>query len=179
MDLHGFIFNGNYEQAEMKMRLRGVAGLICLVGISIDADSGKGGIPVFAVAAEPQKTDRMTMLELPLRRGFYVSSDTACERASNATLGLFDMRGLNGAREHCAFVSVESVGMDRYRVVEQCTEIGSGDMFRISSMWEILTPQSFRRTNDAGWQSSMRYCEQAMLPELWRGIDLESAIVRD
>ncbi len=69
--------------------------------------------------------------------------------------------------------------MDRYRVVEQCTEIGSGDMFRISSMWEILTPQSFRRTNDAGWQSSMRYCEQAMLPELWRGIDLESAIVRD
>lgn len=115
---------------------------------------------------------------LPLKRGFYVSSDTACDQASNATLGLLHSQGMNGARVECVFEIVEAAGIDRYRIVEHCTEIGSSEQFQVTSVWEILSPTSFRR-EDSGWQSEMRYCEQSLLPEGWREIDLEAAIVRD
>jgi hypothetical protein len=117
-------------------------------------------------------------LDVPLRRGFYVSSDTACGQASNATLLLLHAEGLNGSRADCRFEAMESLGTDRYRIVEECTEIGTNARFRTTAIWEILTPESFRRTEESGWQSEMRYCEQEALPELWREIDLGAAIRR-
>lgn len=115
---------------------------------------------------------------LPLERGFYVASDTACGEASNATLGLLHRQGLNSAREDCSFTEVAALGEDRYRITEQCAEIGTGDTRRYVAEWQILSRQSFRRRLEAGWTSQMRYCDQAALPEAWHDIDLEAAIDR-
>ncbi|MBW7930800.1 MAG: hypothetical protein H3C57_05785 [Gammaproteobacteria bacterium] len=108
-----------------------------------------------------------------------MATDTACGQASNATLALLHVRGLDGARADCSFETVEALSGGRYRVVEQCAEIGTDEVFRTAGVWEILTPESFRRTADSGWQSAMRYCAQASLPEGWREIDLEAAIHRE
>lgn len=117
-------------------------------------------------------------LDVPLRRGFYVSSDTACEQASNATLGLLHARGLNSARNDCVFISVQPAGNRRYRIVERCGEIGSEEAFFTTSLWEILSYESFRRDTETGRTSEMRYCKQGALPVPWQGIDLRSAILR-
>ncbi len=44
--------------------------------------------------------------ELPLKRGFYVASDTPCEQASNATLQLLRRDGVGGARDFCEFKQI-------------------------------------------------------------------------
>jgi len=151
-------------------RLSSLIGIAAIVlgacGRSAAPPAAEDVVQVTGVPAPPQV--------LPLRRGFYVSSDTACEQASNATLGLLHARGLNGSRTDCVFESVESLGKARYRIVEQCAAIGSGERLRMSVIWEILTPESFQRTEESGWQSRMRYCEQQALPEDWREIDLEA-----
>ncbi|MCQ3934796.1 hypothetical protein FBQ88_08265 [Gammaproteobacteria bacterium PRO2] len=147
--------------------LVGIAGMVLgACGQSAAPPAAEGVAQVTGVPASPH--------ELPLRRGFYVSSDTACEQASNATLGLLHARGLNGSRTDCVFESAEMLGKARYRIVEQCTVIGSGERLRTSVIWEVLTPESFQRTEESGWQSRMRYCEQQALPEDWREIDLEA-----
>jgi len=61
--------------------------------------------------------------ELPLTRGFYVASDTACGQASNATLLLVHRDGINGARDAYSFKSIEQTGPTSYRAVAVCNNI--------------------------------------------------------
>lgn len=155
------------------MGSRRLAGVICVAVSALGACDGRVAPPAAQSVVHTTGVPVSTQ-DLPLRRGFYVSGDTACEQASNATLGLLHARGLNGARTECVFESVESMGATRYRIVEQCVVIGSGERLRTSVLWELLTPESFQRTEESGWQSQMRYCEQQALPEGWREIDLEA-----
>jgi hypothetical protein len=67
-----------------------------------------------------------TAAQLPLKRGFYVAIDTACEAASNATLLLVRRGGFNGARDSCEFVAIEQTGPQQYRVTERCVDLQAG-----------------------------------------------------
>lgn len=57
-----------------------------------------------------------TVKWLPLRRGFYVTADTPCNQASNATLQLVTREGINAARTVCRFRTIEKTGATSYRV---------------------------------------------------------------
>lgn len=114
--------------------------------------------------------------DLPLRRGFYVTSDTACGEASNATLALLHREGLNFARADCVFTAVTPLGDARYRVTEQCAEIGTGERYASSTDWQVLAPDSFAVGFGDSSPRTYRWCDQATLPEGWRDIDLAAAI---
>jgi hypothetical protein len=114
--------------------------------------------------------------DLPLRRSFYVTSDTACGEASNATLALLHREGLNFARADCVFTAVTARGDGRYRVADQCTEIGTGERYTGDAEWQVLSAESFALGAGDGSPRRYRYCDQAALPEGWRDIGLAAAI---
>lgn len=144
---------------------------LAVAGFSVRADG-----PLATPAAS---TDRPpSAAELTLRRGFYVASDTTCGEASNATLALLHRKGLNAAREDCVFDEVRQLAKDRYRVTEQCSEIGTGESVRYVVEWQVLSTRSFRRRLENGTVVEMRWCEQSTLPQAWRDIDLDEAIER-
>lgn len=136
-------------------------------------------LPGSKAAATTQPEDRERVAELPLRRGFYVSIDTACGEASNATLALLHATGLNSAREACDFDTVVPLGGAHYRTTEHCAVIGTDDVIAYGADWDLLSDRAFRRTLESGAIVGMRWCEQSSLPEAWRAIDLEAAIGRD
>lgn len=135
---------------------------------------GADAPPPALESAEPAAAGASTTLPLPL--GFYVSSDTPCGEASNATLALLHREGLNGARDVCRFAALEQTGPGTYRATESCTTIGSGEEWSIVVDYEILGPMAFRRTSEEGWVSEFRLCEQASLPEPWRDNDISEFI---
>jgi hypothetical protein len=63
---------------------------------------------------------------LPLKRGFYVASDTPCRKASNATTLLVTRDGINGSRDRCTFRTIEKTGATTYRVTSECSDGGRG-----------------------------------------------------
>lgn len=107
--------------------------------------------------------------ELPLKRGFYVSADTACGQASNATLLLLRRDGLNGARDSCDFASIEQTGPQSFRVVEQCEAAES-------VVWQVPDESSFSTRSESGWERSFRHCEQSSLPDPWRDNDISDIL---
>lgn len=142
------------------------------VGLALAVSSGCAGEgPTQPGAASGSATaDAVTALPLPL--GFYVSSDTPCGEASNATLALLHRDGLNGAREFCRFAALDPTGPSTFRAVESCSSIVSGEEWSVTVDWEILGPASFRRKSAEGWVSEFRFCEQPSLPEPWRDNDI-------
>lgn len=114
------------------------------------------------------------MADLPLQPGFFVASDTPCERASNATLLLKRPGGINGSHDYCDFTSVEQTGPHSYRVSEACGEF-QGDAASVAVQhtdWEIPDERNFHSRGDGGWQRDFRHCEQASLPQPWRDNDI-------
>lgn len=109
--------------------------------------------------------EAMAVAELPLKRGFYVSADTACASASSATLLLLRRDGINGARDSCDFLSIEQTGPQSYRVVERCeaTEIVT---------WLIPDDSSFASRGESGRERNFRHCAQSGLPDPWRDNDI-------
>lgn len=116
-----------------------------------------------APAAAPAKA-AATLKSLPLKRGFYVSSDTPCAQASNATLRLVTREGINWARDVCTFRKIEKTGATSYRVTESC----SGE----PQAYEIPNETSFTVKYDGGSESSARFCAQSSLPDPWRDNDI-------
>lgn len=120
--------------------------------------------------------DAPTVAQLPLQRGYYVASDTPCREASNATLLLLRRDGVGGARDFCEFVRIERVGASSYRVVEKCMDFQGSDAAIGVSFYQIQSETRFTVTNEQGWRSSARYCEQSSLPSLWRDNDISDLI---
>lgn len=114
--------------------------------------------------------------ELPLKRGFYVASDTPCEQASNATLLLLRRDGIGGARDFCEFRQIEAVDAAIYRVTEACADLQGGDAVVSLSTYRVASPTDFTARSEQGWESSARYCEQSSLPEPWRDNDVDDLI---
>lgn len=117
-----------------------------------------------APAAAPEKAvAAATVRTLPLKRGFYVASDTPCAQASNATLRLVTREGINFSRDICTFKKIEKTGATSYRVTESC----SGE----PQTYEIPNDTSFTVKYEGG-SDSARYCAQSSLPDPWRDNDI-------
>jgi hypothetical protein len=116
---------------------------------------------------------------LPLKRGFYVASDTPCGQASNATLQLLRRKAMGAARTLCSFAKVEQIGSTRYRVTATCKDMtdhrdDGADTDIVT--YDIPSETSFiaRRANGADY--SARFCEQKSLPQPWRSNDIRDLI---
>jgi len=115
--------------------------------------------------------------ELPLKRGFYVASDTACGQASNATLLLVHRDGINGSRDACVFRSVEQTGPTSYRAVVVCNNIQGGEAESSTNVYEIPDATRFSYgAEDSDYRSHLRYCEQSSLPDPWRDNDISDLL---
>lgn len=127
-----------------------------------------------APAAEARVVDR-----LPLQPGYYVSTDTPCAKASNASLHVMreDGSGYGGYTTppyFCRFVRIEQTGPSSYRVTETCeSAYGDDEEAPVSvSSYEISSQTSYRAKNGDGWESSSRRCPRRELPALWRESDI-------
>jgi len=115
--------------------------------------------------------------DLPLQRGFYVASDTACGSASTATLLLIRSGGMNGARDACDFRSIEQAGPASYRVVVACATMHGEAQELLTYRFEITdTTQFSYGTEGSDHRSYFRYCEQSSLPDPWRDNDISDLL---
>jgi len=114
---------------------------------------------------------------LPLERGFYVTSDTACSEASNATLLLMRGNGMNGSREACDFTSLEQAGPTSYRAAAVCTQTQGRSAGSQLWVFEIPDRTRFRYGNvGSSHQRYYSYCAQPSLPEPWRDNDISGLL---
>lgn len=120
--------------------------------------------------------DVPALSELPLKRGYYVASDTPCGEASNATLMLLRQDGIGGARDFCGFQLIEQIDTSVYRVVEECVDFQGSDPMVAVSVYQINSDTRFTATSEQGWERSARYCEQSSLPLWWRDEDISDLI---
>lgn len=142
-----------------------------LLGACGQGGKSGAGAAVGATPTENPAGDRVD--ELPLKRGFYVASDTPCEQASNATLMLLRRDGIGGARDSCDFTQIERVGDTTYHVTERCGDLmdpGAGETWVVT--WEIPDDTSFSTVREDGWSTGARHCEQSRLPDPWRDNDI-------
>ncbi|WP_228243636.1 hypothetical protein [Porphyrobacter sp. GA68] len=107
---------------------------------------------------------------LPLRRGYYVASDTPCAQASNATLMLVSREGVSASRSSCELLRITRRGARQFEVRERC----DGEN-RITS-YDIPANDRFTSTSEDGWSNSARFCPQASLPEPWRDNDISDIV---
>jgi hypothetical protein len=152
-------------------RIFTIAALGALLGACGQGENSGAGTLADAAPATAQAVEHAS--ELPLKRGFYVASDTPCEQASNATLLLLRRDGVSGARDSCDFTQIERIGQTTYRVTERCADMmdpGGGETHVVT--WEIPANTNFSAESENGWQRSARHCEQSRLPEPWRDNDI-------
>lgn len=123
--------------------------------------------------AVPAKTQAATIAALPLKRGYYVSSDTPCGQASNATTLLLRRDGIGGARDFCAFRTIEQTGPNSYRVTEACGDLQDSAPPETSVTTYMLKGDgAFTSKSEHGWERSARYCAQSTMPPDWRANDI-------
>ncbi len=135
-----------------------------------------------AEAASSAAPDESTTVEaLPLKRGFYVASDTPCGQASNATLLLVRKDGINGSRDTCTFKKIEKIDATRYRAVSECSSGGAAwgreeEIETETVVYTVPDDSSFTSKSESGWEHSARYCAQSSLPESWRDNDISDLV---
>ena len=134
------------------------------------------GAPLDSVASQvptPPKTkdSAQTVLPgdiVPLKRGYYVSSNVPCNRASNATLSLYTGKSFGS---NCKVVSNKKINDTTYAMKSKCDE--RGESLSLSEKYVILSPVEYKVIYEHG-ASQSRYCEQSRLPEPWRSNDISN-----
>lgn len=102
---------------------------------------------------------------LPLEPGYYVASDTPCDKASNATVSLLRRTGIGGARDFCEFTTIEQTGPSTYRVTQSCQELQPGGATSIAVVTYVLSGHArFFSRSDQGWCHSARRCAPSTMP---------------
>jgi hypothetical protein len=126
-----------------------------------------------APEAVPAKAQAATIAALPLKRGYYVESDTPCGQASNATTTLLRREGIGGARDFCEFKKIEQTGPNTYRVTEACGDLqDSAPPETSTSIYSLTGDTAFTSKSEHGWERSARYCAQSTMPPDWRANDI-------
>ncbi len=117
------------------------------------------------------------VMALPLKRGYYVASDTPCGKASNATTMLLRRDGIGGSRDFCAFRKIEQTGPATYQVTEACGDLQDSGPPDIQSVtYTIGADDRFTSESASGWKRDARYCAQSAMPEDWRANDISDII---
>lgn len=133
--------------------------------------------PVAAETAPAKAEPAETVAALPLKRGFYVASDTPCGQASNATTLLVSREGINGSRDRCTFKKIEKAGATTFRVTSDCSDGGAAwgredTVETYTQTYEIPTETSFKVTYEDGSEKSSRYCAQSSMSPDFRDNDI-------
>lgn len=153
------------------MKAISLLAMVLLAGVAAcDEANGASGVAK-AANASPQ-----VVAELPLKRGYYVSADTPCARASNATVVLLRREGVGGAQDFCEFKRIEQVGASSYRVTESCADLRGGDAQTSIVTYELLSERSFKSKSEQGWEHSARFCEQSSMPADWQENDISDVV---
>jgi len=110
---------------------------------------------------------------LPLQRGYFVQSDTPCQRASNATISLYNGVSFGAAHVECRKPVIRKSPDGTYQIAERCRDMqGSGGSWKtFKSSYVLKSPTEFVETTSYG-TFSFRYCKQSELPEPWSTNDL-------
>lgn len=136
------------------------------------ASANQAAVPS-APKAVPAKAQSATVAALPLKRGYYVESDTPCGQASNATTTLLRREGIGGARDFCEFKKIEQTGPNTYRVTEACGDLqDSAPPETSTSIYTLTGDTAFTAKSEHGWERSARYCAQSSMPPDWRANDI-------
>lgn len=123
--------------------------------------------------AVPAKGQAATITALPLKRGYYVESETPCGQASNATTTLLRREGIGGARDFCEFKKIEQTGPNTYRVTEACGDLQDSAPPESSvTTYTLKGDKAFTSKSEHGWEHSARYCPQSSMPPDWRANDI-------
>ncbi len=126
-----------------------------------------------APEAVPAKAQAATIAALPLKRGYYVESDTPCGQASNATTTLLRREGIGGARDFCEFKKIEQTGPNTYRVTEACGDLqDSAPPETSTSIYTLTGDTAFTAKSEHGWERSARFCAQSSMAPDWRANDI-------
>jgi hypothetical protein len=124
-------------------------------------------VAILGVASE------VSAQSLPLELGYYVQSDTPCQRASNATLTLYNGISFGQAHAECRKPVIRKLAEGSYQTAERCRDMqgrgGRWDTFK--SRFAIRSRTEFVETTQFG-TFSFRYCEQSDLPDPWNATDL-------
>lgn len=115
-----------------------------------------GPTPASAGAQVTSRVDAM-----PLRRGYYVSSDTRCADASRATVTLFKGNGFNLT---CETVSIERLSRSTYRLRERCSDHEGGADMESTQVYELYGETAFSIIGEDGSNWSARLCRQDQMP---------------
>lgn len=110
---------------------------------------------------------------IPLRRGYYVASDTPCAEASNATTSLF--KG-DGFYLTCETRSIERVDADTYRLSETCADREGGPDIESVQTLRVTSDMGFTVLGADGSSRSARFCRQQDMPEPFSRNDLSDLL---
>ncbi len=144
-----------------------------------DAASASPAATVEAAAASVPAPAAATVAALPLRRGYYVRSETPCNRASRADV--FSLVTRTGTNLNCTFKKIEQTGATTYRVTEECSDGGAAwgreaGTETSTSTYEIPNETSYRVTYEGGSEASARYCAQSSMSDDYRDNDISDVI---
>lgn len=142
-----------------------------------DAKNTAAAAAVDTVAPSAPAPAATTVAALPLKRGFYVASDTPCGKSSNATTLLVGREGINGSRDQCVFKKIEKTGATTYQVTSQCSDGGAAwgheeTVETYTNTYEIPNATSFTVKHEDGSASSARYCAQSSMSPDFRDNDI-------
>jgi hypothetical protein len=150
-----------------------IMAVVAAVGLAACDQSGAQAAAAAAKPAPPAPASEVRVPELPLKRGYYVASDTPCAKASNATLMLLRRDGVGGARDFCAFQSIVRIAPNAYRVTQACGDLQDPSPPQASTATYTLSDDTgFTAAHEDGWSYSARHCAQASLPPDWRDNDI-------
>jgi hypothetical protein len=126
-------------------------------------------------AADARKASQPSNV-IPLRRGYYVASDTPCGLASNATLLLLRSNGLGGSRYFCEFKDIQQMSSAVYLVEEVCTDFQNEGHETHRLQYTLKSSERFVSKDQNGAVHDARYCAQSELPPDWRGTDIRPEV---
>lgn len=162
--------NAAATEGAMKTESGNTAGMPAAVAVT--AATNKATAPA-ATETVPTKMPSATIAALPLKRGYYVESDTPCGQASNATATLLRRNGIGGARDFCEFKKIEQTGPNTYRVTEACGDLHDNASPETStSLYTLTGDAAFTAKSQDGWERSARHCAQSSMPPDWRDNDI-------
>lgn len=143
-----------------------------VAAVATSAPAPEAAAPA-APTVTPATAPAATVTALPLKRGYYVASDTPCDQASNATTTLLRREGIGGSRDFCEFKAIEQAGPNSYRVTEACGDLQDDAPPETGvTLYTLVGDTRFVSKNAQGGEYSARYCPQSSMPPDWRENDI-------
>ena len=107
-----------------------------------------------------------------LKRGTYIAKGTSCAQASNSVLMNFDGDRFFGGHGYCLLAQGAS---GPTFVLKKACPIEGGQSSPDGETYTIVSPNEFKLKNGVG-EFDYQLCEQAELPEVWRGMVRVTAV---